>query len=139
MPYSGKDAKNGHGEISPEDRQAIRNRAQDIGKRLDEVKARKAEASLGHGRSGGRAAGSHMGQALRFASDLVAGVAVGGFIGWLLDRQFGTTPWLLALFVMLGFAAGLLNIIRAARKMQAEMEPLQRSAPSLRDDVEDDK
>lgn len=135
MPGSGKDAKNGHGEISPEDRQAIRDRASDIGKRLDQARARKAETA---GRTKRQPlAGSHMGQALRFATDLVAGVGVGGGIGWLLDRQFGSTPWLLALFVVLGFAAGLLNIIRAARKMQAEMEPLQRSQSSVRDDDEE--
>lgn len=80
-----------------------------------------------------------MGQAFRFAADLIAGVGVGGLIGWALDRQFGTTPWLLALFVILGFAAGLSNVIRLAKQMQAEAEASQRAAPSVKDDDEDDR
>lgn len=138
MPDPGKDAAEHRGEISPEDRQVIRDRAQDLGKRLDEVKARRIAAS--QPRRNGGFGGANMGLALRFAVDLVAGVGVGGFFGWVLDRQFGTSPWLLALFVMLGFAAGLLNVIRGARKMQAESEKLQRAAPSVKgDDDEDDK
>jgi ATP synthase protein I len=134
MPDPGKDAAERRGEISPEDRQAIRDRAQDLGKRLDEVKARRSAEAPQQRRGGGGFGGPNMGLALRFAADLVAGVGVGGFIGWALDRQFGTSPWLLALFVIFGFAAGLLNVIRAARRMQAEAEPLQRAAPSVKSD-----
>jgi F0F1-type ATP synthase assembly protein I len=36
-----------------------------------------------------------MGQALRLGMELVAGVAVGGFIGWALDRFLGTAPILM--------------------------------------------
>lgn len=136
MAHSGKDAETGRGEISPEDREEIRARAESIGKRLDEVKARrKSTERQAQGAQGGSASG--MGLAMRFAADLIAGVGVGGFIGWTLDRQFGTTPWLLAVFVILGFAAGLLNVIRGARRMQAEAEPLQKAAKSVRDDDED--
>ena len=46
------------------------------------------------------------GPAVRVAVDLVAGVAVGVFIGWLLDRWLGTTPWLLLVFFVLGAAGG---------------------------------
>ncbi|HEU5017218.1 MAG TPA: AtpZ/AtpI family protein [Pseudolabrys sp.] len=35
-------------------------------------------------------------------------------LGWLLDRWLGTTPWGLVVLVMLGFAAGVLNVMRAA-------------------------
>ncbi|HAD26704.1 MAG TPA: phosphoribosylaminoimidazolecarboxamide formyltransferase, partial [Alphaproteobacteria bacterium] len=50
--------------------------------------------------------GSAMGVAIRLSTDLVAAVAVGGFLGWLLDRWLGTSPWLLLLFFFLGVAAG---------------------------------
>jgi ATP synthase protein I len=79
-----------------------------------------------------------MGQAMKIAIELVVGIAVGGFIGKVLDDQFGTRPWLLIVFLMLGFAAGILNIVRTARRLQAEAEPLQRSAKSVPDDEEDD-
>jgi ATP synthase protein I len=48
---------------------------------------------------------------------LVAGVFVGGFIGWLLDRWLKTLPLFLVVFLLLGIAAGLLNAVREARKM----------------------
>jgi ATP synthase protein I len=67
----------------------------------------------------------------------VAGVLFGGVVGWALDRYFGSAPWLMAVFLVLGFAAGMSNVIRTAKRMQAAAEPLQRSAPSVRDDEDD--
>jgi hypothetical protein len=43
-----------------------------------------------------------MGQALKLATEMIAGVAVGGFIGWALDRWLGTTPILLVVFLISG-------------------------------------
>ena len=106
-----------------------------LGKRLDEVKARRAPAQTGDGRARGEA----FARAFRFVAELIVGVGVGGFIGWALDRQFGTKPWLLVLFVTLGFAAGLLNVIRAAQKAQAEAVASQLATPSVSDDDEDDR
>jgi len=79
-----------------------------------------------------------MGQAMKIAIELVVGIAVGGFIGKILDDQFGTAPWLLIVFLMLGFAAGLMNIVRTARRLQAEAEPMQRSAKAVPDDDEEE-
>ena len=44
----------------------------------------------------------------------MAGVLVGALIGWLLDRWLGISPWGLIMFLLLGFAAGVLNVMRAA-------------------------
>jgi F0F1-type ATP synthase assembly protein I len=55
-----------------------------------------------------------MAQALRLASEFAAGVVVGGGIGWVVDRVFGVSPWGLITFVLLGFAAGVLNVMRSA-------------------------
>lgn len=131
MPGTGQGSDPRRGEMSPEDRAALRRRASEIGDRLDEVRSRdspveRRQVSMGAGYT----------LAFRFAADLIIGVAAGGFIGWVLDRQFGTAPWLLALFVVLGFAAGLANIIRSARRLQAENEAAQRAAPSVKDDDE---
>jgi ATP synthase protein I len=54
------------------------------------------------------------GLALRMGADFVAGVVVGGAIGWGIDRLFGTSPWGLIVFVLLGFAAGVLTVLRTA-------------------------
>jgi ATP synthase protein I len=50
----------------------------------------------------------------RLSSELVAGVLVGAGIGWLIDRLLGISPWGLTVFLLLGFAAGVLNVMRSA-------------------------
>jgi ATP synthase protein I len=50
----------------------------------------------------------------RLSSELVAGVVVGAGLGWLTDRWFGTSPWGLMILLLLGFAAGVLNVMRSA-------------------------
>jgi ATP synthase protein I len=50
----------------------------------------------------------------RLSTELVAGVLVGALMGWLLDRWLGISPWGLIVFLLLGFAAGVLNVMRAA-------------------------
>jgi ATP synthase protein I len=57
---------------------------------------------------------SAMAQGLRLSSELVAGVLVGAVIGYMLDRLLGLSPWGFIVFVLLGFAAGVLNVMRAA-------------------------
>ena len=62
--------------------------------------------------------GSFMGSAFKLGTELVAAVAVGTIIGFILDSWFGTKPWLIIIFFFLGAAAGMLNVIRAANKLQ---------------------
>ncbi len=64
--------------------------------------------------------GSFMGSAFKLGTELVASVAVGTIIGFILDNWFGTKPWLIIIFFFLGAAAGMLNVIKAANKMQNE-------------------
>lgn len=124
----------GRGQISPEDREAIRRRSSDIGRELDAVKARNTPAAEVDKRRG-----AAFGKAFSFAAELIVGVAFGAFVGWGLDRYFGTKPWLMVLFLVLGFAAGLMNVIRRAQEAEAQNADLQRSAPSVPDDEDDDK
>jgi ATP synthase protein I len=60
---------------------------------------------------------SALGKAFQLSVELVAGVFVGGLAGWALDGWFGTSPLFLLVFLLLGIAAGFLNVIRAARGM----------------------
>ena len=64
--------------------------------------------------------GSFMGSAFKLGTELVAAVAVGTIIGFILDSWFDTKPWLIIIFFFLGAAAGMLNVIRAANKMQKD-------------------
>ena len=64
--------------------------------------------------------GSFMGSAFKLGTELVAAVAVGTIIGFILDNWFDTKPWLIIIFFFLGAAAGMLNVIRAANKMQKD-------------------
>jgi Uncharacterized protein conserved in bacteria len=62
--------------------------------------------------------GAFMGNAFKLSTELVAAVAVGTLIGFILDGWFGTKPWLIIIFFFLGSAAGMLNVIKAAKRMQ---------------------
>ena len=71
-------------------------------------------------RSDSEKKGSFMGSAFKLGTELVAAVAVGTIIGFILDSWFDTKPWFIIIFFFLGTAAGLLNVIRAANRMQKE-------------------
>lgn len=68
----------------------------------------------------GKARGSAMGMAFRTSTEMIAGLVVGGLVGWQLDKWLGTSPVLLLLFFLLGAAAGIWNVIRAAWEMQSK-------------------
>jgi ATP synthase protein I len=55
-----------------------------------------------------------LGQALRLSAEFVSGVVAGGILGWLVDRLFGIAPWGLIVCLILGFCAGMLNLMRAS-------------------------
>ena len=55
-----------------------------------------------------------MGYAFRIGVELVSAVAVGTAIGWGLDYWLGTRPWLMLVFILLGGAAGMLNVYKMA-------------------------
>ncbi|HTV70947.1 MAG TPA: AtpZ/AtpI family protein [Rhizobiaceae bacterium] len=68
----------------------------------------------------GTAAG--YGQAMKLSSEFVAGILVGAALGWIIDRLAGTSPWGLIIFLLLGFGAGVLNVLRSVGVVA---EPLQ--------------
>ena len=61
---------------------------------------------------------SSLGTAFKMSTELVVHVAVGTIIGFILDKTFGTKPWLILIFFFVGVIAGILNVIRSAKKMQ---------------------
>ena len=61
---------------------------------------------------------SGMGLAFKMSTELVAAVAVGTIIGFILDNWFGTKPWLILIFFFVGVIAGILNVFRSAKSIQ---------------------
>ena len=62
--------------------------------------------------------GVFLGSAFKLGTELVAAVAVGTIIGFILDNWFGTKPWFIIIFFFLGVIAGILNVIRVANNIQ---------------------
>ncbi|MCA3562938.1 MAG: AtpZ/AtpI family protein [Methylocystis sp.] len=60
--------------------------------------------------------GTAIGTGFRVTSELVAGMLVGGFIGWWLDHWLGTKPIALLITVMIGMVAGFWNVYRIAAR-----------------------
>jgi len=77
-------------------------------------KDRKLRAGQSEGAENASSTASAMARGFRLSSELIAGVLVGAVIGWGFDRLLSTSPWGLILFFLLGFAAGVINVMRAA-------------------------
>ena len=60
--------------------------------------------------------GNGMGKAMRMGTEFVVAVLVGAFLGWQFDTWFDTKPLWLILFMLLGFGAGVNNVLRLAKK-----------------------
>ena len=61
---------------------------------------------------------SSMGAAFKMSTELVSAVVVGTIIGFILDNWFGTKPWLILIFFFVGVIAGIMNVVKSAKKMQ---------------------
>ena len=114
----GNDREDGEADYSE-----IKARLDRLEEKLGDADERNGAAKKGPSAEESAARGRAMGIAFRIATDMVAGVAVGGFLGWALDRWLGTAPILLIVFLLLGIAAGLRNSVRAARQLQETGNP----------------
>ncbi len=101
---------------SSPDEAALSARLGSLEHRLSEVRdsrnIRTDQSEAGSGDGSARASAMALG--FRLSSELVAGVLVGALMGWGFDRLLSTSPFGLIVFVLLGFSAGVLNVIRSA-------------------------
>jgi ATP synthase protein I len=75
-----------------------------------------------------------MSRGFRLASEFVAAIIVGAGLGYIIDMVLPTRPWGMVGLMLLGFAAGVLNVVRASAQMNAAVPP---DAPAVRDDDDD--
>ena len=94
------------------DEAALSARLRRLGERLDRTGASRANDTDPAPRP--RADTSGLARGFRLSTEFVAGVLLGALVGWLLDRWLHISPWGLIVFLLLGFAAGVLNVMRAA-------------------------
>lgn len=107
------------GKLSPQEIAQFERRVSELDEKLGKVRAeRDAEAG---DREGSAMRGRGMAAGLRMASEMVGAVLVGAAIGYGLDLFLGTKPWLLLLFFVLGFAAGVLNVMRGYQRLQTDI------------------
>jgi ATP synthase protein I len=100
----------GNGNRSAEEA-ALSARLESLGERLAQQKGPGRQAET---QSGSKSDPSALARGFRLSTELVAGVLVGAFIGWALDKWLGISPWGMIVFLLLGFAAGVVNVMRAA-------------------------
>ena len=86
-------------------------RLQSLGQRLARKEGANRQTEAG---PSSKSDPSALARGFRLSTELVGGVAVGAFIGWALDRWLGISPWGMIVFLLLGFAAGVINVMRAA-------------------------
>lgn len=103
------------GKPGPGDEADLSARLERLGARLGDANARRD----GGGSASPRAASdmSGIGKAFRFSAEFIAGVIAGTAVGWAIDQVAGTTPWAMIVGLILGFCAGMLNILRAAGEL----------------------
>jgi ATP synthase protein I len=84
-------------------------RLKDIERRINAMQQEKQKGDQPSRSALPKGMGAIMG---RVATELVAGVIVGAFIGWVLDNWLGTSPLFLLVLFFLGAIAGMLNVWR---------------------------
>ena len=106
----------GNRDKSP-DEAALSARLGSLDQRLSEFRDnRKAETDqTGTEGEDGAARASAMARGFQLSSELIAGVVVGAAIGWGFDKLLSTSPFGLIVFFLLGFVAGVVNVVRSAR------------------------
>ncbi len=113
----------------------ISSRLKDLGGRIE---AEKSQTTAGTQSSMKYQGASDYSKGYRLASEFVAGVLVGGLVGFGVDKLFGTLPLFLIVFLLLGFGAGILNMSRSANRTPPTAEEL-RNMPKPNDDDDEDK
>lgn len=87
-----------------------------LGERIDRLRGPRADAESDNAGAQGKA----LSYGWRISIELVVAVVFCGVIGWLLDLWLGTLPWLMLVWIVLGFVVGIRNVVKTANQMEAD-------------------
>lgn len=119
---SGDGSRDGHGNgASKPDDVELSARLQRLNQRLGE--ARGQETVRANAAGSGSADPSGMGKAFRLSAEFMAGIIAGAGVGYAIDKVAGSSPWGLMILTVLGFLAGIYNVMRAAGFVRTQRRP----------------
>jgi ATP synthase protein I len=124
MAEGTNDGGNGSRDKSSSDEAALSARLGSLDHRLSKIEGSRKIRTDPSGDEQAQAKASAMAVGLRLSSELVAGVLGGAALGWGFDRLLSTSPWGLIVFLLLGFTAGVINVMRSAGVMAKQSERL---------------
>ncbi|SEP84084.1 ATP synthase protein I [Devosia sp. YR412] len=96
-------------------------------KRERQLEDNRASANSSEGMSG-------MARGMRIGTEFIAAIIVGCVLGYLVDLGLGSSPWGLLIGMLMGFAAGILNVTRVVAQMNAELSAPPVSGVADKDD-----
>ena len=116
MTEGAKDGSGNRGRDKSPDEVALSARLGSLDRRLSEFRDSRQVGTdqPGGGSEDASARASAIARGLRLSSELIAGVVVGAVLGWGFDRLLSTSPFGFIVFFLLGFAAGVVNVVRSA-------------------------
>lgn len=95
--------------------ESLEERRAQLGAELASKRAEVGEETQAEGRA--RESRKGFAYALKLSSEFIAAIIVGAFLGYFFDRYVGTAPWGLIVFLLMGFVAGVMNVLRSAGRI----------------------
>lgn len=96
----------------------------DLDARLDQLKSRLDREDIRNGQKveQSKSGNSELGQGLKLGAEFVSGILVGAGLGYVIDGWLGSSPFGLIVFLLLGFAAGVMNVLRSIGAVEKPFE-----------------
>lgn len=96
----------------------------DLDARLDQLKSRLDREDIRKSQQAEQSNSSKMelGQGLKLGAEFVSGILVGAGLGFVIDGWLGSSPFGLIIFLLLGFAAGVMNVLRSIGMVEKPFE-----------------
>lgn len=95
----------------------------DLDQRLEDMNKRLGRDIHGEDKKSPSASDRNgFGNAFKLSSEFISAILVGAILGYGIDWLVGTTPWAMIVFLLLGFVAGVLNVLRASGELSGSYD-----------------